>query len=323
MKASDTVDSNSEYFKHEAAIVESPNIGSGTRIWAFAHILPGAVVGTGCNICDGVFIENKVQVGNNVTIKCGVQLWDGIIIEDDVFLGPNATFANDKFPRSGQHPAEYEQTRVRVGASIGANATVLPGITIGQHAMVGAGAVVTRDVPPYAIVVGNPARIHGYVQTTVPLAAHPPSHAHVTERIFVQGVHVVALPVIRDLRGNLSFGEFDAQLPFVVRRYFSVFDVPNKEVRGGHAHKELHQFLVCIKGSCSVVVDDGRARQELTLDTPGTGLYIPPMVWGTQYNYTSDAVLIVLASDIYKADDYIRDYDEFLTLVKVNEHSLP
>lgn len=152
-----------EFFKHSHALVESSSIGRGTRIWAFAHVLPGAVIGADCNICDHTFIENDVRIGDRVTIKCGVQVWDGITLEDDVFIGPNATFTNDRFPRSKQYPDEFMGTRVCRGASIGANATILPGLTIGEAAMIGAGAVVTKDVPPRAIMVGNPARIKGYV----------------------------------------------------------------------------------------------------------------------------------------------------------------
>lgn len=153
----------SQVFKHPNALVESKHIGGDTSIWAFAHILPGARIGSGCNICNGVFIENDVVVGNDVTIKCGVQLWDGLRVGDGVFIGPNATFTNDGFPRSKQHAFEIKQTHIRAGASIGANATILPGLTIGARAMVGAGAVVTRDVPDGAIVMGNPARITGHV----------------------------------------------------------------------------------------------------------------------------------------------------------------
>lgn len=156
-------DTGQEYFKHAQALVETTRIGRGTRVWAFAHILPGAVIGDDCNICDGVFIENDVVVGNRVTVKCGVQLWDGVRLEDDVFVGPNATFTNDLFPRSQQRPASFIETRVRRGASIGANATLLAGVEIGEGAMVGAGSVVTRSVPQKAIVVGNPARVTGYV----------------------------------------------------------------------------------------------------------------------------------------------------------------
>lgn len=151
------------FFQHSHALVESQQIGDGTRIWAFAHVLPRAVIGSDCNICDHVFIENDVVIGDRVTIKCGVQIWDGLRIEDDVFIGPNATFTNDLFPRSKVYPEQFTQTLLQSGCSIGANATILAGVTIGEKAMVGAGAVVTKDVPPAAIVVGNPARIKGYV----------------------------------------------------------------------------------------------------------------------------------------------------------------
>lgn len=153
-----------DYFVHPNALCESTNIGTGTRIWAFAHVLPGARVGRDCNICDHVFIENDVVVGDRVTIKCGVQLWDGVEIGDDVFLGPNATFTNDPFPRSKKYPEQFARTVVHCGASIGANATILPGISIGPRAMVGAGAVVTHSVPAKAIVTGNPARVIGYAE---------------------------------------------------------------------------------------------------------------------------------------------------------------
>ena len=152
------------YFKHNNALVESDNIGNGSRIWAFVHILPGAQIGTECNICDHVFIENDVIVGDRVTVKCGVQLWDGLRVEDDVFIGPNATFTNDIFPRSKQYPKEFSKTFLRKGCSIGANATILCGIEIGEFAMVGAGSVVTKNVPPGAVVFGNPATIRRYVE---------------------------------------------------------------------------------------------------------------------------------------------------------------
>lgn len=147
-----------EFFKHPTAIVETEKVGGLTRIWAFTHILPGAVLGSQCNVCDHVFIENDVIIGDRVTIKCGVQIWDGLRIEDDVFIGPNATFTNDIFPRS-KKDFTCLSTYIKKGATIGANATILPGLIIGEKAMVGAGAVVTKDVPPGVLVAGNPARI--------------------------------------------------------------------------------------------------------------------------------------------------------------------
>lgn len=304
------------YYKHPQSLVESSKIGKDTRIWAFVHILPGAQIGCDCNICDHVFIENDVILGARVTIKSGVQLWDGVIIEDDVFVGPNVTFTNDMFPRSKQQPETYLRTYIRKGASIGANATILPGITIGRNAMIGGGAVVTRDVPPNAIAIGNPAYITGYVSalpskqsSTLEVPLQTTSNVITTS---VKGVTVYNLPLVMDMRGNLSFAEYGQYLPFMPKRYFLVFDVANREIRGEHAHRSLHQFLVCIKGACALVADDGQNSQEITLDRPNIGVHLPPMVWGIQYKYSTDAVLLVLASDVYDADDYIRDYDEFM-----------
>jgi acetyltransferase-like isoleucine patch superfamily enzyme len=306
------------FFKHETAIVESSTVGAETRIWAFVHILPGAVIGAACNICDHTFIENDVRIGDRVTIKCGVQLWDGITLQDDVFVGPNATFSNDHFPRSGQHPLRYARTLVKRGASIGANATILPGLTIGEKAMVGAGAVVTSDVPPMAIVAGNPARIVGYEGagslSAGTVSATPAEVGAIATR--VAGVTLHRLPHVHDLRGNLSFGEVGNPIPFEVKRYFLVYGVTSKEIRGEHAHRSLRQFLICVHGRCHVVADDGTNRQEFVLDSPTIGLHLPPMVWGIQYKYSEDAVMLVLASDKYDPGSYIRDYSEFLELVK-------
>ena len=151
------------FFTHPQGLCESKNIGKDTKIWAFAHILPSAIIGEECNICDHVFIENDVSIGNRVTVKCGVQIWDGISIEDEVFIGPNVTFTNDMFPRSKVYPETYLKTKIKKGASIGANATILPGVTIGEGAMIAAGSVVTKDVPSFSLVRGNPARVTGTV----------------------------------------------------------------------------------------------------------------------------------------------------------------
>lgn len=307
-------------FVHKHAIVElGAQIGKHTRVWAFAHVLPGAVIGEDCNICDGVFIENDVVIGDRVTVKCGVQLWDGIRLEDGVFVGPNATFTNDRFPRSKQYPDAFLKTIVHKGASIGANATILPGIEIGQNAMVGAGAVVTRDVPPNAIVAGNPARIRGYTSADErePAEIVLSRAAELNKPVEVLGgATLYQMPKVLDMRGDLSVGEYGKDLPFLPHRYFLIYNVPSKEVRGEHAHKTLHQFLICVRGSCAVVVDNGRDRREVVLDDPAVGLHIPPMVWATQYNYTHDALLLVLASAPYDPDDYVRDYDAYITMIE-------
>ncbi|WP_338759981.1 WxcM-like domain-containing protein [Massilia sp. METH4] len=308
-----------DYFVHERALCESPRIGKGTRVWAFAHVLPEAQIGEDCNVCDNVFIENDVRIGNRVTIKCGVQLWDGVTLEDDVFVGPNATFTNDIFPRSKQYPEKFDRTVIRRGASIGANATILPGITIERGAMIGAGAVVTRSVPPNAIVVGNPAKIVGYVDAKA-VPAEEPVRARTVEpdkrvaTTAVRGVTLHRLKEAADIRGSLSVGEFEKEIPFAPLRYFLVYGVPTAETRGEHAHRECHQFMLAIKGSVHVVAFDGTTREEFVLDSATTGLYLPPMTWGIQYKYSSDAVLLVFASHHYDSADYIRSYDEYVEL---------
>ena len=145
--------------KHKLSDVQSSNIGKGTRIWQFSVIFPGAIIGDDCNICAHTLIENDVVIGDRVTIKSGVYIWDGITLEDDVFIGPCVAFSNDKMPRSKKYPEKFARTVVKKGASIGANATILPGLTIGMNSMVGAGAVVTKDVPANTIVGGNPAKV--------------------------------------------------------------------------------------------------------------------------------------------------------------------
>jgi hypothetical protein len=243
-----------------------------------------------------------------------VQIWDGIIIEDDAFIGPNTTFTNDRFPRSKQYPEHFLKTVIKQGASIGANATLLPGITIGENAMIGAGSVVIRSVPARAIVVGNPAKIIGYINTPKSTINPEPINKQGLYTTSVKDVTLHCFPDITDLRGSLSFGEFEKNIPFKPSRYFLVFNVESSEIRGEHAHKTCHQFLICAKGSCSVIADDGINREQFKLDHPSKGLYLPPMTWGIQYQYTKDAVLLVFASAFYDAADYIRDYDEFKKL---------
>jgi UDP-2-acetamido-3-amino-2,3-dideoxy-glucuronate N-acetyltransferase len=307
-----------DYYIHPTSDIASNNIGSKTRIWQFVVVLKDAVIGSDCNICSHCLIENDVIIGDRVTIKSGVQLWDGLRIESDVFVGPNVSFANDLFPRSKIYKKTFLLTKVEQGASIGAGATILPGITIGRNAMVAAGAVVTRSVPPNAVAAGNPAKIINYIESVVNNVNTDVSSKDELglKRTKVKGVTLHKFKLISDMRGSLTVGEFDADVPFTAKRFFLVFDVPSLETRGEHAHINCHQFLICLKGSCVVVADDGINRQEFILNQPNIGLYIPCKVWGIQYKYSKDAVLLVYASHLYDSSDYIRNYSEFLTFVK-------
>lgn len=312
---------------HKTAEVQSCDIGENTTVWQFVVILPKAKIGNDVNICAHCFIENDVTIGDRVTIKSGVQLWDGIDIEDDVFIGPNVTFTNDKFPRSKVFPNTFLKTRVEKGASIGGGAVILPGLTIGTKSMVGAGAVVTKSVPPYAIVTGSPARIVGYVETECSsIHRHGLESASTSSlsngEIQYLGVGKATLhnfKLVNDMRGDLSVGEFVKDIPFTPKRYFLVYNVPSEKTRGEHAHYKCHQFLICVSGQCTVVVDDGKKRAEVLLDTPGKGIYIPALIWGIQYKYSNDAVLLVFASEYYEASDYIRSYAEFIAITQKEE----
>lgn len=289
------------YFVHAQGLCETKSVGLGTRVWAFAHILEGAVVGRECNICDGVFVESDVVIGDQTTIKSGVQLWDGVRLGNCVFVGPNATFTNDIFPRSKKHLASYPKTVVRDGASIGANATIMPGIQIGEGAMIGAGTVVLADVPARAVIVGNPGRVVGYAE------AQPVSLGSLPESFAVKALEVAEKA---DDRGRLIAFEF-ADLPFMPTRMFSVDLVRSHGARGGHAHRECAQIITASAGAVTCVLDDGTRAYEVVLKDPNRGVFVPPGVWVLLYGYSEGAVLNVLASHPYSAADYINDYSEF------------
>lgn len=305
------------FFVHPNGICETASVGEGTTIWAFTHVLPGATIGRNVNLNDHVFVENDVKIGDRVTVKSGVQLWDGIELHDDAFVGPNVTFTNDPFPRSKQYPESFPRTVVEKGASIGGGAVILPGIRIGQRAMIGAGAVVTRDVPPHAIVVGNPARITGYSDSDGRARAVPASTITAAGALQENATEppLYQLRKAVDMRGSLVVAELTRDLPFTPQRFFIVYDVPSRDVRGEHAHHECEQFLVCLSGSVRAIVDDGARRSEYLLDSPSLGLHMPAMTWGTQYAYSKDATLAVFASQPYNDSDYIRDYSTFKQLV--------
>ena len=304
-------------FFHKSAIVEpGARVGDRTRVWAFAHILPGAVIGDDCSIYDGVFVDSGVLIGNRVTLKGGVHVLDGVTLEDDVYVDSNAVLASGLFSGGKHEQDKILRTIVSKGSCIGANATVLPGIRIGAHALVEPGAVVTRDVPSYAIVAGNPASIHSYKSSETGKSIQSRVNIAGEEVLPVSKTKLMRLPEFEDMRGSLTFGEYDKHLPFIPKRYFVIFEVPSSEIRGEHAHREQHQFLVCLKGSCAIVLDDGSNRDEVVLNQPTLGLYIHPMIWATEYKFTRDAILLVLASDIYDEKDYIRDYDLYKKLLR-------
>lgn len=252
----------------------------------------------------------------SVHIASGVFIEQGVIVHNDVSFGQNAVaLGTDCITK------EAKPSVIRSGATIGANSTVMPGVVVGERALVKPGSVVTRSVPPLAVVEGNPAAITGYLSTYAEdvnkyaLNINVDSSEVVDSK--VKGVTLHKLKFVSDLRGNLTVGEFEKEVPFSPKRYFLVLDVPTAETRGEHAHRQCEQFLICVKGSCSVVADNGNTREEFLLNTPRLGLYLPPLVWGIQYKYSADAVLLVFASHYYDAADYIRDYNEFLKITGV------
>lgn len=230
-------------------------------------------------------------------------------IEPGVTIGHRVIFAGDGII-------------VRANARLDAAAVIGEGVTIGQGAWVRAGAVVLRSIPPNAIVEGNPAQVVGYVNQAANDQRPDPRLINVQSLGELQRPARVPLEVgnsalylmrrVIDTRGSLTVGEVPTEVPFSPARYFAVFGVPSVELRGEHAHKQCQQFLICLHGSCRVLLDDGDKRCEVTLDRPDMGVYMPAMIWGTQYRYSPDAVLLVFASRPYEAEDYLRTYDDFL-----------
>ena len=286
-----------------------------TPIWTgpFVEISAEAQVGEGCRFGSHCHVQAGAEVGANVEVEGGVILHDGVVIEDEVNIGANVVFV-----RSATD-LEKKKTRIRRGSQIGGNATLAAGVTVEEQAVVEPGSVVIHSVQPHAIVSGNPARVIGFrgASATVDVEGRESRMVEgggVTSR--VRGVRCYELPFISDPRGNLTVGEFERTLPFQPRRYFITFDVPNARIRGEHAHRTCEQFLVCVRGSCAVVVDDGRQREEILLDRPTLGVHVPPMIWATEYKHSSDSTLMVFASHYYDPDDYIRDYSDFIALIE-------
>jgi acetyltransferase-like isoleucine patch superfamily enzyme/dTDP-4-dehydrorhamnose 3,5-epimerase-like enzyme len=278
----------------------------------FVEISPEAQVGFGCTFGSHCFVHKGAVVGANVHIEGGVILHEGVAIEDGVEIGANVVFVR---PRN---TIGAPATLICRCSQIGGNATLAAGVTVGEQALVEPGSVVLNSVQPYAIVAGNPAKVVGFRGASVAVKmASPatPAGQGLGMLCRVRGVRLFELPFISDPRGNLTVGEFEKTIPFRPLRYFITFDVPNARIRGEHAHRECEQFLICVRGSCAVVVDDGQQREEILLDRPTLGIYVPPMIWATEYKHTSDSTLMVFASEYYDPEDYIRNYAEFTTLI--------
>ena len=273
-----------------------------------SSIHPSVSIPANCRIGDGVEVMQHAYIG------------EGSCLGSEVRIGPNAVLAD--WQTGHDHGQEKSHgPAIGDGVVIGANAVVLPGVVVGNGAVVEAGSVVFDNVPPNAVVQGNPARIMRYAGATSALPrvqAGPDSSGQrpAVSSTQVAGVSIHYFPVMRDIRGELTVGEFSKDIPFVPKRYFLAYGVPSKETRGEHAHRTCHQFLICVRGSCAMVADDGKSRVEILLDSADKGVYLPPMIWGIQYKYSADAMLLVFASDYYDDSDYIRDYREFLRQVR-------
>jgi UDP-2-acetamido-3-amino-2,3-dideoxy-glucuronate N-acetyltransferase len=263
-------------------------------------------------------ISPEAKLAPNTIVGAGVIIGAGVVIEAGVEIAAGVVFADGGAIR----------TTVCAGSRIGAGAVIGAGIELGRGCEISPGSAVLKSVPPNAIVEGNPARIVGYVSQGVAVAAPttivaegPLLQQSSQPAIVPLGIGKSALHRMRrvaDLRGALTVGEVEKDVPFVPRRYFIVFDVPSLEQRGEHAHRECHQFLICVRGACRILLDDGQKRCEVTLDRPDLGVYMPPMIWGTQYRHTMDAVILVFASHSYDAGDYLRTYDAFLSATKAS-----
>lgn len=239
----------------------------------------------------------------------GCVIPEGAIIEPEAIFGQRVTLTSSDIV-------------IRAHARLDAACVIGEGVTIGQGAWVRAGAVVLRSIPPNAIVEGNPAQVVGYVDRANRESRSDPRLIDVQSfgnldrpariPLEVGGSALYLMRRVIDARGSLTVGEVPTEVPFSPVRYFAVFGVPSVELRGEHAHKRCQQFLICLHGSCRVLLDDGNRRCEVTLDRPDMGVLMPEMIWGTQYRFSPDAVLLVFASRPYEADDYLRTYDDFL-----------
>ena len=292
--------------------LHKPEIGSAIALTASIH--PSAHIGLFSSI------ENNVKIGLNAHISNGVSICQGTVIGDRVYIGANTTFTSPirKQKITGNNQS-IDCIQVENDCLIGAAVTILPGIILGKFSQIESGSVVTRSVPPYAIVSGSPAKIVGYAGNE---ARHPkyPEKLNDSSAVEIKVLgKIYTLDFFPDLRGNLFVAEFQNQIPFTPKRFFMISDVPNSKIRGEHAHLECKQFLICVRGSCLVSLDNNKMQDEVLLNRPNIGLYIPPMIWASQLMYSDDAILLVFASDHYDNSDYIRNYEDFKKIVDSNK----
>ncbi len=301
---------------HPDARCSDNSIGHNSRVGPMAVVADGATIGENCHISGHTTVGNRAKIGDRVVVGSGARIGPDVTIRDDVSIGLNAVIDDSLDGAS----TVAVRTTIDHGVSVGAGVVVLSGVHVGLGSIVRPGSVVTTDVPPKAIVRGNPAHIVGYVESSSRIMRHIEDIGGLgTERPTAVGVgscEIWPLPRFADLRGSLVPVEFETDLPFVPQRMFFVFDVPGVDVRGEHAHRQCSQFLVAVHGSLSVVLDDGEDSTEIRLNTPDAGLLLPPGIWGIQYKFTPDAVLGVFTSLPYDADDYIRDYGDFLRFAR-------
>lgn len=245
------------------------------------------------------FIDPIAKIGKNVSISGGVYISDLCEIFNDVVIGPNVTFVNSDKSKLFNHKIVISD-----GVKIGAGSVLYPGVRIGKNTVINPGTVVVESAPPNVELSGNPAKITAFLPQR-------PGNLPALQNGTVDNVIEKNYKNIMDLRGNLTVLEFNDSIPFLPKRLFYISKVPNEKIRGEHAHIKCQQLLVMGSGKCTVSLDDGRTQQVCKLENIGDSVYVPPMVWAAQYSFTKDALLLVLASEFYDENDYIRNYDEF------------
>ena len=270
---------------HPTAICSSAQLANTAAIGAYSVIEPGVTLEEGVQVLSHVLIAADTCIGTGSKIGSGARIGVGCILEQDV--------------------------------TVGANAIIADGVRLHVGACVAPGAKVDMSVPAYAIVSGPQGIISGYVDAGSDLLPELKNDmAEGAQESRIRGVRIYEMREFPDLRGALLVSEFAEELPFLPKRYFLVYDVMSERIRGEHAHKRCHLFLTCVHGACSIIADDGTHRQEFRLDRRNLGVHLPPMIWGIQYKFTRDAVLLVFASEHYDPADYIRNYSEFTALAK-------